>query len=187
MSNNSTNNVTGYIGYFRSLAVANQMLKHDPASETGDSAPGTKHFLKIDVQDVLSALQTKMGWPALFVELYETVTKSEMLLDIKLNPRGAFMVLDHPKAATITAQLVCYSNAETIVYDLLKQIWQDHYANGVDYCTAPFAEFNFDKIQIVPVGPLFDGEYGYRVEFGCQFQQAINIAEPPASGAFIFP
>ena len=183
----TSNNVTAYINFFRQLAIAHQGILHNPNSETQSDAPvGSKHFTKVSVDEVLTGLRTSVGWPCLMLELYETDTNAEIVYDIRKRPKGAFMVLVHPADQSIAEEENCYAVAESIVYDLLKQIWQVHYGVGMYGCTTPFKEFNFDKINITPVGPLFDREFGYRVEFDFEFQQDIDLAVAPAEGVFVF-
>lgn len=178
------NNVTGYVDYFRQLAVKHTALLHDVASETGDCEPGAQRFAKVSVDQVLRALNNKMGFPCMTVELYDTETESQMVYEVRNKPRGAFMVIDHPENDTHAAELACYETCETIVYQLLKQIWQHHYRPGVNRCVTPFKDFDFNKISITPVGPIFNKEFGYRVEFDFTFQNNIDLTVAPENGVF---
>ena len=96
------------------------------------------------------------------------------------------MVVDHPTDDSVGAEQAAYANAEGIMYDILKQIWKDHYGEGTDRCHTPFKEFLFNKLQITPVGKIFDKEFGYRVEFNFEFSNTIDLASPPDAGSFIF-
>ena len=178
------NNVTGYINYFRQLAVIHSMLRHDVASETGDCPPGAQRFAKISVDQVLKALPSKMGFPAMTLELYDTETNAENVYDIRQRPKGAFMVIDKPHDTTFAEEERCYADTETIVYQLLRKIWQDIYKPGIDRCLTPFKDFSFDKISITPVGPIFNNQFGYRIEFDFTFQNNINIATANEPGVF---
>lgn len=181
----SITNVGGYIDYFRQLAVRHHLLLHDPASENGDCEDGAMHFTKISVDQVLKALRSKIGFPCLTLELYEIETESQIVYEVRPHPRGAFMVVDHPAEDTFAAEQACYETCEAIVYDILKQVWQDHYGVQSDRCTTPFKDFSFDKLSITPVGPIFDKEHGYRVEFDFEFFSNVNFARPPADGTFL--
>ena len=77
------------------------------------------------------------------------------------------------------------AQTERIMFDVLKQIWQDHYGPNAERATTPFQYFHFDKLQIMPVGPLFDNQFGWRVEFAFDLRQNISIVEPPAPGTFL--
>lgn len=178
------NNVNGYTDYFRQLAISHKYIRHNPAGETGDAEPGSVHFTKVSVEEILNDLGSKIGWPLLALELYDIETEAETPLDIRVKPKGAFMVVTHPASNTFAAQMECYELTEKIVTDILKQIWQQHYAPGAYGCSSPFREVDFNKIEITPVGPVFGGEYGYRVVFDFEFQQTIDLTQPPEEGTF---
>ncbi len=178
--------IADYINYFRSLAVAHKDLLHNPLSEGADGPAEGSHFTTVSVDEVLSALRSGISFPCICLELYEIQTQSQVVEDIKLLPKGAFMVIDNPadnSFAEITASRV---KTEAIVFDILKQIWQHHYAPGVDTCLAPFNFFDFDKINITPVGPIFSGQYGHRVVFDFELQNTVDITEAPEAGVFTF-
>jgi len=177
-------NVTGYINYFRKMAIDHRDLQHDPTSETGDGPAGSMHFTKISSEEVLSALNTAIGFPCLTLELYDTQSDGESISP-KLKPSGAFMIIDNPDDASFPAQEACYEKTERIVWDILKHIWQDHFAPGVDECEAPFKDFDFGKLSITPVGPIFSGQYGYRVIFDFELQNTIDLTAPPEEGTFL--
>lgn len=177
--------VNEYINYFRSLAISHKDIQHDPNSDTGDMPTGEKHFTRISVEEVLTGLQDAVHFPLLSIELYEVRTKAEAIMDIKTLTSGAFMVIDDPVSALFADMQNCYAKSEQIVYDLLKKIWQDHYGPSRDMCTRPFRFFDFDKLAITPVGPVFSGQHGYRVEFNFQLQNTYDITRAPEAGTFL--
>lgn len=183
-STNPIGNVTEYIDYFRQMAVSHKDLLHDPSSETGDGPAGSMHFMKISEQEVLSALNTAVGSPFMTIELYQTDGGGESQ-NPKLKPSGAFMIMDTPADGSFPAQEACYEKTERIMFDILKKIWQDHFAPGIDECQAPFKDFDFSKLSITPEGPAFSNQYGYRVIFEFELQNTIDLTEPPAAGAFL--
>jgi hypothetical protein len=185
VSTTPISNVSEYINYFRELAVTHKDLQHNAASETGDGPSGSMHFTKISVEQVLAALNTAIGFPCLTLELYETTSESDIPQNIKLKPKGAFMVIDNPADGSFPEEQACYERTEKICWDLLKQIWQHHYAPGVDECQAPFSFFDFGKIDITPVGPVFAGQHGYRVVFDFELQNTIDLSSPPDEGTFL--
>lgn len=178
----SNTNVQLYIDYFRQLAVHHHLLQHDPAAENGD---GTSHFARWSADEVVNGLRTKFGFPALLLEMYEITTQAEIAYDIKGDYHGAFTVVDEAMASNTTDEVLKLASTETIMFDFLKQIWQDHYGANIDRATTPFQYFHFDKVQIMPVGPLFDNVFGWRVEFSFDLRQKQNITTPPADGTFI--
>jgi hypothetical protein len=159
----STNNVSGYIDYFRQLAVNHIDLLHNPGSETGDAPEATQHFTKISIEEVVSGLRSKVGWPLLTLELYENDFYAEIELDVKQRSKGAFMVVQNPVSKNFRDEQACYETSEKIAYDFLRQIWQDHYGFTANRCVTPFRFVFFNSIIITPVGPVFSGQFGYRV------------------------
>ena len=182
---NETNDVTRYINYFRGMAVSHNLMRHNVAGENGDCEPGAVRFTKISVDQVLKALKSKIGFPCLTLELFTIETNSEIVYNVRQRPRGAFMVIDHPADESFAAEEACYTTSLEIVFDILRKIWADHYVPGVNRCATPFKDFEFSKLEITPVGPIFNKEYGYRVEFDFDFSNVINLASPPADGVFI--
>ena len=122
---------------------------------------------------------------ALLLELYEVVTKSESPYDIKGDFKGAFTVLAHAEPEDIASEIAAFQLTESICYDLLAKIWQDHYADNAIRESTPFKYFDFANLIITPTSRLFDNEFGFRVEFGFEFRQTRNISTPPVAGTFI--
>lgn len=179
-------NVNNYINYFRQLAVTHKDILHDPSSETGDSGIGEKRFAKWSAEEIVSGLRTKIGNRALMIEIYETDLQASNVYDIKQLPRGAFTFFKATKEKDVNDQYDALEWTEKIMYDLMKQIWQDHYGQDKDRCSTPFKKFVFDKSSIVAVGPLFKNNYcGWRIEFEFEFQQLFNITVAPEEGTFI--
>lgn len=180
----SATNINLYVDYFRQLAVRHTALQHNPASETGDAPAGQMHFAKWNLNELVGSLRTKCSFPALLLELYETQTNSSIVYDIKQHAKGAITVLQHVKEGDIFGEEAAYALTETILYDILKQIWQDHYGPDSDRCQTPFYKFEFNSLDISSTGKILQNEMGWRVEFSFQFQNEINISQAPVAGAF---
>lgn len=178
------NNVTGYINYFRQLAVTHNLLQHDPLTEQAKGAIKQKRFSIFGNNEVISGMRTQISFPALMIELYDNNLSSETVYDIRQSPKGSFMVLDHAKENDYYDEERAYAVAEGIVYDLLKKIWQDHYGVDKDRCTTPFKQFRWNG-SITPTGKLFTNEYGYYVQFDFDFQNTIDITTSPEPGTFL--
>lgn len=177
------NNVSKYIDYFRQLAVKHKDLQHDTATETADGDIEKKRFAIWSNEEVISGLRTKISFPALLIEIYENNLSSETVYDVRQRPKGTFTVLEHAETNELAAIEPAYKKAETIVYDLLKRIWQDTYAPDVDRCQTVFKQFRYN-INITPTGKLFQNEYGYYVEFDFDFQNDIDIRIAPDADTF---
>ena len=180
-------NVSSYIDYFRQLAVQHKDIQHNIESETGDGPVGSKHFARWSSEEVVTGLRSSISFTpsALLLELYEVVTQSESPYDIKGQYKGAFTVLAHAAPEDIAAEIEAFELTESICYDLLAKIWQDHDGDNAQRDSTPFRYFDFANISIIPVSKLFDNEFGYRIEFGFEFRQTRNISTPPIAGTFI--
>lgn len=178
-------NVSGYINYFRQIAVKHSVLQHDPSTETGDGDPGRKRFTRWSADEALQGLRTKLSFPALLLELYETETQSEVVYEVRQKPRGAITVLQTALPENTTSEIEAFVTAETIMYQVLQKIWADHYGQAVNRCNTPFKDFSFKIPNITPVGPLFDNQFGYRLEFDFTFHDTVDIAQAPAPGVFL--
>lgn len=180
-------NVAAYINYFRGLAITHKDIQHNPASETGSAAPGAKKFTRWGVDEVVTGLRTQLGWPALLLELYEVQTTGQNYYDIKGNYTGAFTVLDAAKVNNYASEVAAFVKTETIYRDLLKKIWQDHFGADADFCDKVFSDFSFEKLNITPVGPLFNNQFGWRIEFSFRPALSFDVNSPIPAGTFITP
>lgn len=183
MQNNTT--VPGYINYFRQLSIMHRWLLHNPVSENADSEVAEKHFTRWGVDEVVTSLRTKMGWPACLLELYEIVTRASNNYDVKGFYSGAFTILDTAIMGNTQSEVDAFDKCQTIYEDFLQQIWQDHYGLNKDRCNTPFAEFSFDSLNITAVGPLWDNQFGWRIEFQFKPRYLLEINKAPADGVFI--
>lgn len=180
-----SSNVNSYVDYFRQLAVRHNLLRHNPDSETGDASASTMHFAKWNLNELIGSLRTKCSFPALLLELYETQANASIVYDIKLQAKGAITILQHVKEGDVRAEEPAYALTEKIMYDLLKQIWQDHYGENNSRCSSPFFKFDFNTLDITSTGKILQNEYGWRVEFSFQFQNAFDITVAPEAGIFL--
>lgn len=175
-------NVTTYVDYFRQLAVRHRALKHDVETERGKGNPAYKRFTTFGNNEVIQGLKTQISFPALCIELYDETGNADNSYDIRQKPKGSFMVIEHAIEGDFIDELRAYAVAEEIVYDILKQIYQDH-APGTDACARPFKNFSFNY-EKTPTGKLFTNEYGWYVQFDFEFNKIVDITQPPAAGTF---
>ena len=181
----ATINISSYTAYFRSLAVAHALLQHNPASETGDAPISAMHFARWGVDEVITNLRSKVSWPAMLLEAYNRDISSENPSAIRGDYAGAFTILATAKATNAQSVEQAYDLSEGIMNDVLAQIYQDHYGPNKTRCNSPFHAFHFDKMQIIPVGMLFDAQWGWRCEFSFMAKETSNIQKAPAIGTFL--
>lgn len=168
-------NAHTYTDYFRRLAVYHPDIAHDVNTEVQDNEVGIQKFTKWNAEEVVTGLRTKLGFPALLLEMYEVQSAASNVYDVRFRPKGAFTILDHVKSKDFIDEERAIQATEKIVTDILTKIWEHHYKPDVDRCNTPFKDFNFNTLQITPVGPLFSNEFGWRVEFDFEFRQTINV------------
>lgn len=173
-----------YIDYFRNLAICNTKIGHDPATEAGEDNQSARKFAKWNADEVISGLRTQVGYPLLLIQLYETDLSAQSEYSINLFPSAAFTVLCSASANDYRQEEAAYILAEEIMYELLQQIWQDHYSAENRNCKSPFKEFFFDKIRIIPTGMLFNGAFGWHCDFSFEFSNPSKVPTAPVSGSF---
>ncbi len=179
-------NLTNYIDYFRQKAVMHYLLKHNPASENGDTTGADKAFAKWNLDEIVTGLRTKIGKRCMLLELYETDTAAAVPYDIKEHTTGAFTIMQKvPTGGTTLQEEEAYDTSLKIARDILRSVWQDHYGPNKNKCKTPFYEFYFDKINIQATPMMFDGYFGYRVEFHFKLQSEMNFMTPPEEGTFL--
>lgn len=170
----SIKNVNSYTDYFRQKAIADPDLQHDPASEDGDAPIGSMHFNTWSVEDIITGLNTQLGFPALLVEMFETTTHELSKMDIRGTRQGAFTVLAAPSIPqSQKARIEAYSQAEAIIWRIIQSMWEDHFGEHADSCTSQFGDLQFDNMQIMPVGPTGDNQFGWRCEFSFSISNLI--------------
>ena len=174
-----------YINYFRNIAVQHYRIGHQVAGETGDSRPGKMRFASYNAADVISkSLRTKVGFPALLTEVYDWDTKGSTVYDVKNNFIGGFMVLDHANAKDYADEQRALNTTEGIMHEILWRIWQDHYGPDKDRCQTPFQHLDMN-LSVIAVGPVFDNEFGWRVEFSFRPKLPIDFKKPIPTGIFL--
>jgi hypothetical protein len=172
-----------FIDYFRQLAINHSLIMHNPLAETEDAAVGSNRFARFSTEEVISGLRTKVSFPALMIELYELNISNENLYDVKGNYKAAFSIFASAPSQDSKKIEEAYVLTEKIMLDMLKRIWQDHYGSNIDKCNTPFSLFAFDG-EMIPVGPVFDSEYGWRYEFSFTPKQ-FDFNQPIEDGVFL--
>lgn len=176
---------TNYISYFRQMAAAHSKLQHRPATESEDAPVGQQHFARFSADEVVTGLRTKLSFPALLVEMYEIKTHGTSKLQIRGDYQGAFSVFASAGLEDYNEQAAAYDLTEEILWDILAQMYQDHYGPGANSCGSPLKDVDFNNLNIIPVGPVFDSEFGWRCEFSFNLNNLTRITTKPADGVFI--
>lgn len=168
--------VTTYINYFKDLAIRHQDIQHGRLEE--------KKFIIWGADEAITGLKSSVGYPALFLEMFDINTSGNNVYDVKELYKGAISVFDRVLVNVIEDQQIKSQQCFETLNDILRQIWQDHNANEKTACNAPFSFFDFNNLEIVYVGPLFDNIFGWRCEFSFRPKNTLNLKTPPPQGTF---
>lgn len=172
-----------YFNYFRSLAIAHQELQHDPLSELGNDPEKKKSFARFSMEEMLLGIFAKMKFPCLLVDLYELQASGNNDV-IDGNCNGAITILQKADPESASEMQTAFDTAARILEQLLQQMYADH-NNEEAPCTSMMESIAFEKLKIVPVGPVGDKEFGYRCEFDFKLRNKLSITTPPATGVFV--
>ena len=173
------------MNYFRDLAMSHKDIQHTPPDAAGDNEIGECRFARWSTDEVVAGLRTRIGDRALLLEMYETDLKSDSSYDIKQLLKGAFSIVKATEKNNYDQEEAAYCFTEKIVYEILQQIWANHYGESVNRCSTPFKKFVFDRVNIIPIGPLYqDNYFGWRVEFEFEAAKKFTISQAPAPGTF---
>jgi len=171
----SINTVGSYTDYFRQKAIADPDLQHNPLGEDGDAPIGSMHFNTWSVDDIVTGINGQLGFPALLLEMYETSLQEQSTYDIKGVRQGAFTILTMAQVQqSQKARIAAYSLTETIMMRTLQTMWEDHYGENANRCTAQFENLDFSNMQLMPVGPVQNDKYGWRCEFTFRISNLIK-------------
>lgn len=150
-----------YIQFFRGLAKAHKMIAHNPDTESKDYM-GTDRsaFTIFNSDDVLRNVRTNLSpGPTLHLHIYS----SNIMYNgtVKANREGGFMVTAKPGSNAIADENITYEKCERVALGLIAKL-QHIFAN--DRCSLPFI-IDVAKIQMVPVGPIWDDRFGWYLTF----------------------
>jgi hypothetical protein len=174
-----------YFNYFRQLAVRHKDLRHDPDTETGNGPKGKKRFARFSEEEILAGLKNKVTFPALLADHYEIRTKAASNLVIDKKYAAAINVFATADPESAAEKEAAFDLAERILNDIIRQMYQDHEGDGVDVCNTPFGEIDFDGMEIIPVGPVLNSEFGFRCMFNFNFRNDQSFTTAPAPGTFL--
>ena len=171
--------VSTYINYFRQLAVGHKDIKHDQLAEGNQGDPERKKFTTWGADEAITGLKTSVGFTALFLEMFELVTRGDNPFGVRGSYKGAISIFDRVAMDDFADQSNKAQTCYRILEEILRQIWQDHYGKDKNRCSTPFAKFNFNELDINYVGPLFDNVYGWRCEFSFEPLHTLNLQKAP--------
>lgn len=176
---------TDYFEYFRQKAIRHKDIRHNPASETGNGPIGEKRFARISYEDFLGGLMTSCSFPALMIEQFEIVVSGHPEVPEE-RYSGAFTVLDTADQESNKEIALAGDKTLGIVADILKDMFNDHLGPDAHPCASLFEDIDID-MNLMPVGPVLDSQFGWRCTFYFKMRKGLDITTPPAPGTFIDP
>jgi len=144
---------TEYIGYFEDIATNHRAIRHSRSN---------KHFFRIDLEELIAGLKTKISYPCLVLESYDWRMTDHVSDNILKERNCAFMILMRPKNAGDYDEVSdLFNQAEVIVDDILALMWYHKHNKIHDI----IADIDMNTIEVLPVNGFIENAVGYRVSF----------------------
>lgn len=148
-----------YINYFKTAAINNKVLAHDPA---------THHtFYEIDIEDILNALkfQLKNKSMSLLIESPEPKPSDEKADNIRKLMPGAFVILQEAKMNSIPDRELILDATQEVAEDIVSKLLNDTKKCKQNATIQPRIIVDINSVRFQKVGPLLTNHFGWRVEF----------------------
>lgn len=176
---------TEYFNYWRQKAVRHKDLKHNPDSETGNGPSREKRFARISYEEFLTGLHSTCSFPALLAEQFEIVVNGSVESPLE-KYSGAITVLATADAESARQIAEASDITLKILTDCVKDMYNDHYGPDAPECGGPFEHLDID-MNFMPVGPVLNGQFGWRCTFYFRMRSGLDITTPAEPGTFINP
>lgn len=171
-----------YREYFRSIAIANSKIRHNPASEDLNSELiGEKAFDTFNTEQVLKDNDKGLNRDrcCLHLHVFNADISSPGHTTGVFN--GGFMITRVSDNETPIDS--CYEECESIVLAIIKKMQQDYSGQSNAHCS-PFGIMDFEKISYSAVGPIWNNRYGWYVMFNYKNQSLEEYAQNLADNQF---
>jgi hypothetical protein len=148
--------LSSYIEYFQSLAEKHKKILH---------ASGAKHFFMMDINELLSASNSTIKYPAIVL-----LKLSGKVIDKKednslFSIEGGFLVLDHCKLIDdFASELQIFQDTFSIGIEIISRIQHDQQACALLSVKA-LPDFNPDQVRWEMIGPVFENHFGIMFKF----------------------
>jgi hypothetical protein len=155
-----------YKAYGEQIATRNKAIKHSTSS---------KHFTVFTAEDALTTLKD-IESPVLAAELPAISLSDGGSDNIHTVMSGAFLIVKKARQGNSAEIIIAYEEMFVIAIQILSKILNDRkMANDFGRMSPEklIKHLQLNNIRIVDVGPVFDGYYGWRIDF--PFQSTINL------------
>jgi hypothetical protein len=159
-----------YTNYFRQLAKKHYLIRHNPLAEDKSYVNKSEcRFAMFHHDEVVSGLRTAIGdGPIVFVHPYYATPYSNDAGDFRGKYTGAFIIAKKSDPANINNIISNYDLTELIAWHFIAQIGFDANETDKPECDIPslfFSGVDFNRMKLEPVHNLWNGMYGWYVEF----------------------
>lgn len=154
---------TALSDYFKTLAINHVALNHTQVE---------KHFFRIDAEEYLIGISTKVNYPFLSLESYDGGFNAPGNDNVAKTRQIAFMLVDKYKQGDYDAMNRIYDDMEEVAHDILNRINSDQKKN-----ITLVRDFNYSSVNIQSLPPNDVDLYtGVRVtmNFESKYNTAVN-------------
>lgn len=152
--------------YGLNIATNNLLIAHTSSD---------KHFASYTPEEVLTDIKSIKGI-ALMLELPEFSMNDQLSDNIRLITNSAFLILKKAKQGDYADIQSVYDSTATIAFQVLTKIYNDRKKANDTGVTSPESKLKHlevNTLNLVDVGPVFDGWFGWRINL--QFNSPINL------------
>lgn len=172
--------INTYVNYFRLMAASHTSIGHELGSEGPDADKSKSRFAIFSHDEVLTGLRSRIGdGVVLFLHPYFIKPKSNGAGDYRGVYSGAFIIAKKANKSDIADWLPALNECEFIAYGIAGQLVNDSNEFGAT-CKMqnPFSGCLWDDMKFEPVMNLWDGRFGWYVEFEFTLKQAKFLMNP---------
>lgn len=142
--------LTEYINYFKTAAQNHKDILHVDGSD--------EHFIKINVQEVISKIKTTIKFPVVAIEMPEIGTVDQLSDNVRDLFEGAFVILKPANLTDYDAQFTVISECLEICNDFRSKMVNDRRKNILKH-------LDVNSFRFSEVGPVYNNLFGYRLDF----------------------
>jgi uncharacterized membrane protein len=152
--------------YFKALATNHVAINHTDQE---------KHFFRIDAEEYLVGITTKVNYPFLSLESYDSNFNAPNNDNVAKSRQIAFMLVDKYKQGDYNRMNEIYDELEEVAHDILNRINSDQKQNISLVRDFSFASVN---IQSLPPNPakLYTG-VRVTMNFDSKYNTSVNNAK----------
>lgn len=146
-------NFNQYVSYFEDIARNLIAIGHTDSE---------KHFFRLELDELLVSLGSKINWPCLVLEGYDVRFIDKSGDNVLKNRTGAFVVMDKLKnAQDFDAIHAIYDKCETICDDIISKMYFDKKTRR----HAVVKDFDLEQVEYILLNNEVECSYGIRVSF----------------------